>query len=98
MALISNLFHFLSILDEQERNEIIESISKIIGFSLFEFAIQIILLPMIHELQLLVEDQELEKQLRNGSDLIIKLYSSKDGDIHKVLKNMITSLPVLDLT
>jgi hypothetical protein len=64
----------ISILDDSEISDLVKISNSSLGGSddyLFDLAVSIVLVPAAHKLNLLVEDYELESQLRRQCDAFI---------------------------
>ncbi|CDW71353.1 dna-dependent protein kinase catalytic subunit [Stylonychia lemnae] len=99
MVLITQFLRYLDQLDEESLLAHADLFQKNCNFNLIHFCVQIMVIPLIHQLQVLVEDQELERQLRNQSELLLrKLVAIKNLDLAKIIKkDIVPSMRCINL-
>ena len=83
IVLITQLFKYLVCIDDEALKTHLEAVETE-NFRFLDYALQIMLAPMIHKLQVLVEDQDLERQLRTQCEKLLTRLSN--GNLVDVVK------------
>lgn len=89
ILMITLLFKFLISLDDTSLKAHLKEIETH-DFTVLDFAIQIMVCPMIHQLQVLVEDQDLERQLRQQCEkIIVRIVTFKQISLFDTLQGRV---------